>query len=379
MTKNTEKRKKDVVYTEEEFEPHYYKSKNVTRQNNHSWLKANIVGIIQIFVALVAIFMVGDVVVNEGKITQTVYAFFTNIFDADADGCLGCIIEITSESTQAFTSIPPSLTPFTPQPTVATLEPTPIETITLEPTPFETENSFQINNCPLTTQLVRDESYAIPNGAIVFGDVNVNGSLVYDNGNSLYDSPEGTIVVFETDGLVNTPFGASACSRTENLDEFYQLINNEFATGCEGGCESVRVVTANNNDSLSTSYALKVSSNEQNGLEYQCNSSSDVQITIIGGSYNPWGADDNSYWRTKLYIFQDDIIWNENREPRSQFSVGNMENIEGQNSSDAERAGRGSTEIVPCVEGQILTLMTVDTRGSYNNRNEGSVVVLIAE
>lgn len=121
---------------------------------------------------------------------------------------------------------------------------------------------------------------------------------------------------------------------------------------------------------------LTVSSRDENGATHICSSSGDHQITIIGGAYNPFGENAAGWWRTIIYVFKGEIVWDNNNEPLSPFPLGNYQ-TPGNSRESAEAAGLGRSVVVPCSAGEMLRIVTVDTRGSYQHLNSGDMSMAI--
>lgn len=121
--------------------------------------------------------------------------------------------------------------------------------------------------------------------------------------------------------------------------------------------------------------SLSVSSRVESGTEYVCAISGNHRITIVGGAYNPFG-NESGWWRTVIYVFTGNIVWDNNNEPFSPFSVGNYQ-VPGNTLESAQAAGLGRSVVVYCNAGETLRLVTVDTRGSYQDLNDGEVAVSV--
>ena len=101
-----------------------------------------------------------------------------------------------------------------------------------------------------------------------------------------------------------------------------------------------------------------------------------VTITITGGAYNPNGPDAPGWWRTILFVFVGDIVWDDHNEPFSPYSVGSYQ-LPNNTLESAQAAGIGRSVTVVCNANETLRIVAVDTRGSYQHLNTGEVSVSI--
>lgn len=100
-------------------------------------------------------------------------------------------------------------------------------------------------------------------------------------------------------------------------------------------------------------------------------------FSIISGVYSPWESDSypDNQWRSIIYIYRNrPIDWVQRQwglEPGNpDYQIGNWE-IPGESKADAEARAVGTYKDLSLVQDDILTLVAVDVKDSYNGNRGG--------
>ncbi|MCS7055330.1 MAG: hypothetical protein NZM18_04050 [Thermoflexales bacterium] len=96
-------------------------------------------------------------------------------------------------------------------------------------------------------RFAKGETRAVSSGTFVVGDVYVNDVKQHDDGDG-----EGTVVLFERDGVAYAPYGAG-CYRG-SIAGLEEIVEQQFRDGCGSKCSSVRIVIVKSSGEQVVSY-----------------------------------------------------------------------------------------------------------------------------
>jgi hypothetical protein len=206
----------------------------------------------------------GLITVSSGEPSgRTKAAVIAGIFAVIAACIAGVFLLAATLIEQGFVVIGPGVqvgNPKVEQPTHSVQETVPQPSLTALPV------IVQSTNTPVPPTATRVPPAAVPSnglsscqafqggetrqvapGTFVVGDIVVDDVVQYDRNQqeATYGYPEGTIAFLERETSVTAPWGAG-CYRGD-IDQLNEVIQGEFAHGCETGCVAVRVVIVRTN------------------------------------------------------------------------------------------------------------------------------------